>query len=393
MQNNEDGLPNNWGASVKEEVLSIDDIRDRSFKMANELLGAYDQVSETGKQLRDLLIPFYSWMEVNAKRYFQLLKNGITEDIAGDFASRFLKGQIANIPYYSYKVGKTLLFINLFSILINLFNHLMFPDDEKKLPPDIKEKPHITFGHDKDGNILYFTQVGALFDNLEWFGLDTFRNDVKQIFNGQLTVTDWIKHLSSAPFSKIINGINPLIKTPLEMATGHSVYPNILEPRIIRDRLKYLAQSFGLNWPYKAIIGEPHNNWHEFRNLFLYSQDADEAAYFYTLSLVNQFKEKVLGQTFSGYATNKRTEALRRLKTAIRFNDKDAVQRALNEYYQQGGQYQGLKTSLKNMHPLHSLNSQRQKQFFKWISHEDKPYIDRAQKYYQKLMRNFNNSR
>ena len=71
MQNN-NGLPNNWGASVPDEVLSIDDIRDRAFKLANELLGAYDQVSETGKQLRDILMPFYSWIEVNAvaqKRY------------------------------------------------------------------------------------------------------------------------------------------------------------------------------------------------------------------------------------------------------------------------------------------------------------------------------------
>ena len=42
-------MPRNWGASVKEEVLALDDIRDRAFKMANELLGAYDQVSEMGK--------------------------------------------------------------------------------------------------------------------------------------------------------------------------------------------------------------------------------------------------------------------------------------------------------------------------------------------------------
>ena len=47
MQSNDEHLPRNWGASVKEEVLSIpakndSGIRDRAFKMSNELLGAYD---------------------------------------------------------------------------------------------------------------------------------------------------------------------------------------------------------------------------------------------------------------------------------------------------------------------------------------------------------------
>ena len=46
--------------SDHDEVMSIPDIRDRAFETANELLGAYDQVSESGQALRDLFIPFYS---------------------------------------------------------------------------------------------------------------------------------------------------------------------------------------------------------------------------------------------------------------------------------------------------------------------------------------------
>ena len=394
MQHNHDGLPHNWGASNKDEVMAIDNIRDRAFKMANELLGAYDQVSETGKQLRELIIPFYSWMEVNAKRYLQLLKNGITEDVAGDFASSFLKGQISNIPYYSYKVGKTLLFVNLFSMLINAFNRFVFPDDDDKLPPDIKQKPHITLGHDSNGNTLYFTQVGALGDNLEWFGLDTFTHDLRQIFNGQMTVTDWLKNLASAPVNKIINGVNPFLKMPFEIASGQSFYPSVSNPRSIRDTSRYIAQSLGLSWPYKAVMGEPRNDWHEFRNIFIYSQDADEAAYYYTLSLVRNFKENVLGQKFSGYSSTKRTNSLRNLKTAIRFNDKEAIRRSLAEYYSHelGGNRQGLNTSLRNMNPLQGLNPQRQRQFLKWVDKEDRPYVKRAQKYFQKLLRNFSSS-
>ena len=54
------GTPSTWGASLKNEVMALSDNRDKAFKMSNELLGAYDQVSNTGKQLREMLIPFYS---------------------------------------------------------------------------------------------------------------------------------------------------------------------------------------------------------------------------------------------------------------------------------------------------------------------------------------------
>ena len=384
MQHN-NGVPRNFGASVKEEVMAIYDIRDRAFKLANELLGAYDQVSETGKQLRDILMPFYSWIEVNAKRYIQLIKNGLTED---DFlTSKLPKMLAAQIPGLSYKALKTYFLINLFSILVNFFNRFFFTDDEKKLPPDIQGRPHLTLGHDKDGNTLYFSQVGALFDNLEWFGLDTFSHDIKHILNGQLTVTDWLKQIASAPFSKVINALTPLIKTPMELATGHSVYPSISNPRTIRNSLQYFAQSYGLNWPYKALTDEHVNHWHEFRNLFLYSQDADRAASFYIADLADQYNEKVLGKGKNSYAAN---PILSKLKEAIRFHDNDGVIHSLNEYYAHGGTKQGLSASLRTLDPLHSVKKSSQDDFKKWLSDDDRVFLNRAQKYYDRLMAFYN---
>ena len=389
-----DGIPNNWGASVKDEVMSIDDFRDRAFKMSNELLGAYDQVSDTGKQLRDVLIPFYSWMEVNAKRYYQLIKNGITEDNAGDFASRFLKGQLANVPYYAFKLGKTYLMINFMAILISAFNHLIWPDDEDKLPPDIQGRPHITLGHDTKGNVLYFDRVGAILDNLEWFAQDNspfapFAHDVKDIFNGQQTFSGFLSKIAAAPVNKIVNSVNPFVKMPFELLTSKSLYPEATNPSNIRDKAKYIAQSLGLNWPYKIITGQPRSDWQEFKNIFLYSADAEQAAYFYSLGKVREFQDIVLHKRFDGFAYTQRSEALRNLKTALRLDDKQAVQRYLQDYYSLGGSRQGLKTSMRNMNPLHGLSKKEQAQFLKWISPEDRIYLDRADKYFRKLADTF----
>lgn len=239
-----------------------------------------------------------------AKLFSSLIKNGITEDGLGDFASRFLKGQLANIPYYGFKLAKTYILVNLLAMLISAFNHFVWPEDEEKLPPNIKNKMHITLGHDAKGNVLYFDRMGAMLDNLEWFGQEEspffpFAKDIKEIFNGRQSFTDFAGKLITSPINKIVSGINPIAKTPFEVLTGKSLYPDVTHPRNIRDNGAYFAQSFGLSWPYKNIMGTPVDNWKEFKGLFMYHADADEAAYFYTLGLVREFQERVLGKRFA----------------------------------------------------------------------------------------------
>ncbi len=362
--------------------------------MSNELVGAYDQVTKTGKFLRDIFVPFYSWLEVNGKRYVQIIKNGITEDNLGDFASRFLKGQLANVPYYGFKIAKTYLFINMLAMLISIFNHLVWPDDEDKLSPDIKERPHITLGHDAQGNVLYFDRVGAMLDNLEWFGQDDspffpFAKDIKNIFNGQQTFTGFAMKLITSPLNKLVSGISPLIKTPAELIAGQSYFPDFTHPRNIRDYWQYIAQSFGMSWPYKAITGKPVDNWKEFKNLFLYQADAEEAAYFYTLNLVRQFQERVLGKRTGSFGFTPRGNILQNLRTAIRLGNKEDVQKYLAEYYKLGGNKKSLKASMRNMNPLHGLNKAEQAEFLKWISADDRKYLNRANSFFHKMADQF----
>ena len=42
MGSNPDGKPKTWGASIEEEVMALDNIKDKAYKMSNELLGTYD---------------------------------------------------------------------------------------------------------------------------------------------------------------------------------------------------------------------------------------------------------------------------------------------------------------------------------------------------------------
>ena len=275
-------------------------------------------------------------------------------------------------------------------MLLALFNNWVFPDSEDELPPDIKERPHLTLWHDPvTGDVLYFDRIGSMLDNMEWFGQNStyapFVKDIKDIFNGRQTFMDLFAKVTSSPFNKIVNALNPIFKLPIEIASGRSFYPEVTNPRRINDVGKYIAQSFGLQWPYKFFSGESHSNWKDFLGLFLYTSDANEAAYFYTLGKVMEFQEKVLGKKSGSFGTTQRGEALRKVKTALRFNDTAAVQRHLREYYRLGGDSKSLRTSIRNMNPLHGLNKNDQYRFIQWLSPEDRKYLNRANQYFEKM--------
>ena len=231
-------------------------------------------------------------------------------------------------------------------------------------------------------------------DNLEWFGQDDspfapFVNDVKEIFNGRQTFTGFVMKLITSPINKVVSGVSPLVKTPFELGMGKSLYPDFTHPRNIRDGWQYMAQSFGMSWPYKAITGKPVDNWQEFKRLFLYQADAEEAAYFYTLGLVRQYQERVLGKHSGSFSITPRGNVLQNLRTAIRLGNQADVQRYLAEYYRLGGDKKGLKSSMRNMNPLHGLTKAEQQHFLQWISPEDRKYLNRANSFFHRMADRF----
>ena len=103
------------------------------------------------------------------------------------------------------------------------------------------------------------------------------------------------------------------------------------------------------------------------------------------MGLVREFQENVLGKRIGGFAITQRGETLRKMKTALRLGNKAEVQRYLQEYYKLGGDKKGLKASMRNMNPLHGLNKREQAYFLKWITPEERKYLNRADKFFHSI--------
>ncbi|MHB8122580.1 MAG: methyltransferase [Desulfuromonadaceae bacterium] len=388
------GQPKNFGASIPEEIMALKDNSDRAFKLSNELLGAYDEISVIGQGLRKYLMPFWSWNEVNFRRTIQLFKNAARDEKLAYAVGRKLIGTAAiRIPFLAMKVGKFAIMAFAMWTLLTLWNNMKFPEEEKELPENVKSRPHIVFGRDKDGKILYFDRLGFVQDFLSWFGLDKAPLTAKELINGKITLKEFALESAKAPINKLWQSIGPHIKLPVEEALGAKTFPDVFKPGKIRDRWQYLAESFGLGNEYKQLAGKPvptvegsrgRGYLGSLRDVFTYSADPGQSAYYDVLDEKRRFMKKL--NKPEGYSTSPRSEALYNFKLSIRYKDKEAARKYLLEYAMLGGTVKGLSQSLKTMDPLYGLNDEEKLAFVVSLDQEDRQKMVRALQYYQTVL-------
>ncbi len=380
------GRPKNFGASIPEEVMALDDIKDRAFKLSNELLGAYDQVGVLGQALREHLIPFWSWNEVNFRRYKQLMINAARDGELAHTVGRKLLGGAVRTPMIAYRVGALAMKASALWVMLDVWNNTRFPELEKGLSAEERNRPHIIFGQDEDGNTLYFSRLGALQDFVDWFGVDagTVRQ-VQDVLNGKKSVKEVAVELAKRPVNKLAQGITPFIKAPAEIATGKKVFPDIFSPGQIRDRGLHTAQSLGLENEYRAVMKLPSRPYGEtLQDLVTYSNDPELTAYYNAIDEKYRFMKK-LGRKTSGTIINDKSNALYNFKQALYYKDKEAAKRYLQEYADLGGTDKGLRQSLESKHPLDGLNMEEQVAFVKTLDREQILDLKRAIEHYEKV--------
>jgi diguanylate cyclase (GGDEF)-like protein len=383
MQNNKEGKPSNFGASRSDEVMAIKDIRDRAFWLSNELNGAYDRVSVMGQEIRNSLIPFWSYQEINFKRYIQYMKNQSRDGMLAMAVGRHF---VRNSPRLAYNTGKMILKMSAVWTMLQLFNGTFHPDEEEELPPDVKARPHIIFGRGKDGKIRYFDRLGALGDFLEWFGLDEAPHQVMNLLSGRRTLQEAIAEMAKRPFNKLASGITPIYKTPMELLMAKSLFPDATKPGNIRDRGVFAARVLGLENEYKKVMGLPSRGYFKsLESMVDYSVDPREAAFWSIIDEKERFQRKI-GKWNDGYSENQRSYILYNLKMAMRYGDKVATDKYLAEYIASGGTQRGIKQSLAWLDPLKGLNKEDKEKFIKTFDDRQMQQYKLALEFYKEVI-------
>ena len=393
----EKGKLKNYGASMKAEVDALGSNKMKAYMLANDLIGAYDRVGVAGQSFRELLYPFWSWQEVNFKRYIRFVQNAADSDQLAGAIGRKLG---AKTVFTALKVGKYAIKATGLWTMLVLWNNLMFPDEEEELSEQERNTPHIIFGRDKNGEIISFNRLGTLGDFVEWFGLDAAPANVAAYLKNRKTIKEISIEMLQSPVNKFAQGINPIIKAAPEFMDRKSWFPDVFNRYTIRDRGVHLARSLGLENEYKAVTGKPSKKYAEtLKNLAIYTTNPGQVAYSKNYTTKNKFLKK---KKIVGYFQTDKGDAIYNYKTAIRYKDAKAAAKYYLDYYilmkianpeLSDKDFEKLvakdmSKALVNMHPMSGLSRKKGVDllYIAQLNFEEKLVLAKAINYYEETL-------
>jgi len=401
MARDPQGRPRNFGASLPDEIMGLADLNDRAYLLSNELLGAYDRIGVAGQSLRETIYPFWSWKEANFKRYHRLFKNAAADNHLAYAVGAKTLGLTVRAPFkavgllkpYPSKfsiigVGKFMIRATALWSFLQVWNHKMFPEEEADLGDDTAARPHIILGRDENGKVITFNRIGALSDLLETFGLDAAPQYVDRWFSGRMTLQEIGVEMTKSPVNALASGVMPFTKLAAEIGTRQTLWPDIFNKRLVRDRILHLMRSFGLENEYKALADLPRRPYMEsLSKMFIYETDPLEAAYYDIMSLKIEFLKK-RGKHGEGFWITPKSTALYNAKRALRYGDEESFNKYMDEYYAfPDSSLEGEIRSFNSLDPLHGLKGGFEEQEFEdSLNDRDRMKLVKAYKYYDQIM-------
>jgi hypothetical protein len=370
-----------YGASRKVLIDNVTDTKDKAALMARDLVGDYGDVSYYGQGLRRKVIPFYSWMEINTKRYWRLWGNAFKQGTGKGLRTAGLSGAVLGARVTGYL---TLRMFVLYG-LVNVWNNLLFGDEEDELDELERTRLHLNLGRDDDGTIRTLRFQGALSDFLAWIGFDHARGVLAQVDQGKASYWDVVTAMAKAPVNKVVSGLTPVISMPVELASRKSFWPDVFEPRSIRDRGNHFFRLFSLDNEYDAITGRPMKN--DYATTLIASpikgRDVGEIAYNKFRGIAYDWLEKERGSSGGGGFSTPRSDALYNWRKARRYGDKEAEAKYLAELKRLGADAAYMRGAIKRAHPIGPIPIKDRARFFGGLSEKDRETYRKAIDWYQ----------
>jgi 2'-5' RNA ligase len=344
--------------------------------LARNLLGDYGDLTTMGNFLREHLIPFFSWQEVNLKRYPMIFYNAA---LYGHRAAADNPAKAAGLT--AAALASTMLPY----VAMQLFNHLLWPDEEDELSDDERASPHVILGRNPDGSIRILRNTGALGDWLENFGVNTMISRLDELRAGQMNGKDLMLEVAKDAVNKQVQGVRPDMKALWEIPSGQSIYPNVFTPRPVR-RDDQLAGYLGLTDPYREARGRAMKTGARSRPNFMARTlgvtDPRKNALFEITELRDRFLEK-LGENkpFRG------NELVANMRDAASAGNQEAFEEARLAYLNKDGDYEKFKRSTGSLDPIHQrLNDADEKKFEQeYLTPDQRDKLGRARDYAREL--------
>ena len=368
-----------YGASPPWMIHGITDPKDKAGRMARDLLGDYGSIPYRAKWARKRVIPFVSWIASNTVRYSNLFRNAYLTGRDVSATKGVAMGAYAGAG----------LMARMFIVYgaVNLWNNLLFDDEEDSLGTEERLRLHLNLGR-WGGEVVTLRFQGALSDFLGWFGMEDAGAVLSEVQKGRASVTDVVGEIVKAPVNKLAQGVTPLYKLPLEMLLGEQFFPDVFNPRSIRDRARHASRTFSLDYPtaqIKKMMGQPAPTRSPLKTIagaLVYMRDPGQIAYDNIRGKAFGFIAKETGSSAGGRFGG-RSEALYNYRLARRKGDARSEALAMKQLEGYGAAGRSLSSSLKRAAPLGMFpNKSLRYQFMDTLSPKEHDQLRRATQWY-----------
>jgi len=373
-----------YGAGLPKMVDAVADPKDKAALLARELVGDYGAVSHYGSHIRQNLIPFYSWMEINTKRYWRFGGNAYRQGIGKGLAtSGYLAASLGVRTTAWLAIRSTMIYAS-----VVLWNNLVFPDDEEALSEMDRIRMHVNLGRTDDGEIRTIRFQGALSDFLGWVGFNDAVAVIGEMEKGRADWTDLLATIAKAPFNRVGSSLTPVLSLPIETLAGRKFWPDIFEPRVIRDRWRNAAQLFSIENEYDLAFGRPSRGFgSSLASALVSSRDVGEIAYNETRGRAFEWVREARGTSGSSSFSSPRSDALYDYRRSLRFGDKEAAAAALQRMQALGMRRRDVRNSIKRAHPLGPVALRDRRVFVGSLTARERTQLNTAIEWYSETFR------
>lgn len=353
--------------------------------LSRDLIGDYQAVSSFTQFMRTRTLPFFSFQEINFKRYLRLFGN-IARDGGSAREQAGRAGRIGAVwaARTGAKWATRLALVNLFMVSVVLWNKLFFADEDEELRRRGRQQLHLIMGRYEDGAIRSVRIEGAFADFLEWIGLQHYIGTAEAMIDADQTIGETLADMAKAAPNKIVQLWEPFVKQLFEQAMKRKTFPDMFRPTPIRDRGEHLAGIAALDRIYARVTGKPVPPGNPMARLLFYRTDPGEAAYFDTRGQVGQWLERQ-GKARPMIEPTEKGTALYYWKRAVQWGDEAATDRWRARYYALGGTRKGMAQSVKLGAPLGALNRIDRMKFRRALDPDDRAMLNMAEAWYRRV--------
>jgi len=396
---------------AKQQTKSAEDlIRRKSARIAQRTFVDYQEISFAGQTMRRHLVPFYSWLEQNAKYNVNLGKNLIDMVRSGqiDATAAAARGVgIATIGGSRLAAGMLARFM-LPYVLVSLWNSTGEREEiEKDLSEEDRRRPHIVLGRDADGKALVVYTPNAFGDFAEWFYGGELGRQVGMVLSGEQSpyhaTEEWISGLAPNVANKVLQSGAPHIKALYTLGSKKTLFPDVFDQRTLPDSevapyiLSQLTDPLVVE-VFRRVTDKDYyapkdlGDWAQQLILQVRKRDPESWSYYSIRDKAGAFMEERTGRALGFMINNsKDAEVIRNFRKAIRNGNAEKAMHFYQRMLEYGYDSNRLKASLRNQHPLGDLMGNKYGHLLPEFLDSLQPYEQRqvklAMKYYSRLQK------